>query len=98
MRKTQIGTVVSDKMQNTAIVEVQVWKTHLILDKRYKRHAKFMAHNAENQYKIGDLVEIAETKPLSRNKHWEITKKIENKGIVRKVVRKSVKRVIKKKK
>jgi small subunit ribosomal protein S17 len=77
MKKTQVGTVVSDKMQNTAVVEVALWKIHRIIKKRYKRHQRFMAHNPENTYKVGDKVEIVETKPLSKNKRWEITRKVE---------------------
>lgn len=79
MKKTQIGTVVSDKMQNTAVVEVALWKIHRIIKKRYQRHQRFMAHNPENTYKIGDRVEIAETRPQSKNKRWEITRKLETK-------------------
>lgn len=78
MKKTQVGTVVSDKMQNTAVVEVTLWKTHRIIKKRFRRHSKFMAHNPENTYKTGDRVEIAETRPLSRNKRWIIVRKVED--------------------
>jgi small subunit ribosomal protein S17 len=79
MKKTQIGTVVSDKMQKTAVVEVTLWKTDRIIKKRYKRYRRFMAHNPENAYKVGDKVEIVETRPLSKNKRWEIRRKIGDK-------------------
>ncbi|MBI4948111.1 30S ribosomal protein S17 [Candidatus Berkelbacteria bacterium] len=79
MKKTQVGTVVSDKMQESAVVKVTLWKTHRILRKRFKRYRKFMAHNPENSYKIGDIVEITEVKPISKRKNWLITKKIESK-------------------
>ncbi len=72
VQKFQVGTVVSDKMTNTAVVEVEVWKTHRVIKKRYKRHNRFMAENPENQYKTGDLVRIQESKPLSRHKRWTI--------------------------
>ncbi len=77
MRKTQVGKIVSDKMTNTAVVEVSLWQTHRILKKRFQRHRKFMAENPGNEYKMGETVEIAETRPLSRNKSWEITRRID---------------------
>lgn len=77
MKKTQVGVVVSDKMQNTAVVEVTLWKTHRIIKKRYRRHNRFMAENPNNSYKTGDMVEIVESKPLSKNKRWEIVRKVE---------------------
>ncbi|HSX41908.1 MAG TPA: 30S ribosomal protein S17 [Candidatus Saccharimonadales bacterium] len=77
MRKTQLGIIVSDKMTNTAVVAVSLWRIHPILKKRFQRHRKFMAQNPNNEYKMGETVEIAETKPLSRHKRWEITKRIE---------------------
>ncbi|QQG50132.1 MAG: 30S ribosomal protein S17 [Candidatus Berkelbacteria bacterium] len=73
MRKTMTGIVVSDKMQLTAVVAVTTQKIHPIIKKRYNRDARFMVHNPENAYKTGDKVVIAETKPLSRHKNWEIT-------------------------
>jgi|GEM_PF-1375184 len=72
MRKTQIGKVVSDKMQNSAVVEVAVWKTHPIIKKRYQRHQRYLVHNADNTYTTGQQVVIGETKPMSRHKHWAI--------------------------
>ena len=84
MRKTQIGVIVSDKMQKTAIVEVVVWKTHQILNKRYQRHNRFMANNPNDQYKTGETVEIIETKPLSRRKSWKIVGRIDIKDTEKK--------------
>lgn len=72
VKKTKVGTVVSDKMQGTAVIEVEVWKTGRVVKKRYKRHSRFMAENPGNTYKTGDRVKIIETKPLSRHKHWSI--------------------------
>ena len=73
MRKTMMGVVVSDKMQQTAVVAVTTQKIHPIIKKRYNRTNRFMAHNPENTYKTGDQVVIAETRPQSKNKNWEIT-------------------------
>jgi small subunit ribosomal protein S17 len=77
MHKTLVGVIVSDKMQETAVVEVAVWRVHRILKKRYMRHNRFMAHNAGNEFKMGDNVEITQTRPLSRNKSWAITRKVD---------------------
>ncbi len=77
MRKTLTGVVVSDKMQKTAVVEVTTQKIHPIIGKRYKRTSKYKAHNPEDQFKTGDHVVIAETRPLSRDKRWEITGKVQ---------------------
>lgn len=70
------GTVTSDKMDKTVVVSVATVKAHPIYRKKYKVTTKFKAHDAENQYKVGDLVEISETRPLSRTKNWEVTRKI----------------------
>lgn len=77
MKRTQVGKIVSDKMQETAVIEVVVWKTHRVFGKRYQRNHRFMAHNPANTYKLGDTVEIAETRPISRHKSWLIVRKIE---------------------
>ena len=76
MKKTQIGFITSDKMDQSAVVEVAVWKTHPIIKKRYQRHQKYLVHNPENSFKLGDQVEIVETKPLSKRKRWTITRKL----------------------
>ncbi|MEX0594682.1 MAG: 30S ribosomal protein S17 [Patescibacteria group bacterium] len=75
IKKTQIGTVISDKMTNTAVIEVEVWKIHRVIKKRYKRHNRFMAENPDNAFKTGDIVKIVESRPLSKNKRWTIVGK-----------------------
>ncbi len=74
-RKLQ-GTIVSDKMQKTRVVEV----THIKLHSRYLKHytvtKKFKAHDEKNEYRAGDRVVIQETKPLSKEKRWVIIGKI----------------------
>ncbi len=82
IKKTLIGRVVSDKMTNTAVVEVEIWKIHRVIKKRYKRHSRFMVENPENQYKTGDLVKIVESKPLSRHKRWTVIAKAKKEEIV----------------
>lgn len=81
IKKTQVGTVVSDKMQGTAVVQTEVWKTNRIIKKRYKRHNRFMADNPENTYKVGDLVRIVESKPLSKHKRWSIVGKAKKEDV-----------------
>jgi small subunit ribosomal protein S17 len=81
IQKTQIATIVSDKMQGTAVVEVEIWKTGRIIKKRYKRHSRFMVDNPNNTYHTGERVKIVETKPLSRHKRWQITGKAKKEDI-----------------
>lgn len=79
MIRTLRGTVVSDKMDKTVVVAVSSVKEHPIYRKKYKVTTRFKAHDAENTYKVGDLVEITETRPLSRDKRWAVAHKVEAK-------------------
>ena len=72
------GTVVSDKMQKTRVVEVNSMRKHPKYLKYYKTSRRFKAHDETNQYKVGDQVVIEETRPLSREKRWTIISKKEN--------------------
>lgn len=76
MARTLHGTVVSDKMDKTVVVAVSSVKEHPIYKKKYKTTAKFKAHDEKNQYAIGDLVEIVETRPLSREKRFDVARKV----------------------
>jgi small subunit ribosomal protein S17 len=76
MIRTLRGTVVSDKMDKTVVVAVSSVKEHPIYRKKYKVTTRFKAHDAENTCKEGDLVEITETRPLSKDKRWEIARKV----------------------
>lgn len=67
------GEVMSDKMQKTATVRVWRWVAHPIYQKRYKRWKKYHVDNLIGA-KVGDLVEIAETRPISKTKKWQIVK------------------------
>ena len=73
MARTLEGTVVSDKMMKTAVVEVSFSKKHPKYLKYFKVTNRFKAHNENNEYKIGDQVIISETRPLSKEKRWRIT-------------------------
>lgn len=75
-RKLQ-GTVVSNAADKTVVVKVSVPKEHPIYRKKYQFTNKFQAHDETNQYQVGDLVEISETRPLSRTKRWIVDRKIE---------------------
>lgn len=79
-RKTRQGIVVSDKMDKTVVVRVERLTRHPQYNRVVKRAKKFKAHDELNQCSIGDLVEIVETRPLSKEKRWRVTE------IVRKAV------------
>jgi len=70
------GKVVSDKMNKTAVVEILRLKKHPKYKKYFKVNQKFKAENPDNQYHVGDEVELTETRPMSKDKRWLITKKI----------------------
>lgn len=73
MRKHLVGTIKSDKGQKTAIVDIVRFKVHPKYLKRIKVNKSYAAHN-EIGAKLGDRVRIEETRPISKNKHWQITK------------------------
>ncbi|MFW5780376.1 MAG: 30S ribosomal protein S17 [Bacillota bacterium] len=77
LRKTRLGTVVSDKMDKTIVVEVVRKFKHPLYKKYIKTTKKFKAHDEKNECGIGDYVEIAETRPLSKDKCFRLVKIIE---------------------
>lgn len=74
-KKQLIGTVVSNKMQKTVVVEVERLKEHPKYKRRYKVRKKYKAHT-EEKYQVGDKVIIEECRPLSKEKHWRVIKKL----------------------
>ena len=70
------GTVVSDKMEKTVTVAVERKVRHEVYGKSQRRTSTFLAHNENNQAKLGDTVNIAESRPLSRRKRWVVTRVI----------------------
>ena len=76
-RKVRIGEVVSNKMDKTIVVKIEDSVKHPIYKKIIKRTIKFKAHDENNECKIGDRVEIMETRPLSKDKRWRLTKIVE---------------------
>ncbi len=77
LRKTQVGMVVSDKMDKTVVVAIVDSVKHPLYGKIVKRTVKFKAHDEENTCGVGDRVEIMETRPLSKDKRWRVTRIIE---------------------
>jgi small subunit ribosomal protein S17 len=73
-RKVRTGVVISNKMDKTVVVEVSRKVMHPVYKKYVRRRKRFMAHDQENQCRIGDEVLIVETRPLSRHKNWRVRK------------------------
>lgn len=71
------GVVVSDKMDQSVVVSVERRVRHQLYGKIQRRTTKFMAHDASNDAKVGDVVALVETRPLSRRKRWAVTRVIE---------------------
>ena len=82
MKRTLIGRVVSDKMEKTVTVLVEREVKHPMYGKVMVRSKKYHAHNEGNVAKAGDLVEIVETRPVSRTKSWAVTTVLEKAIIV----------------
>lgn len=76
-RKTRIGKVVSDKMDKTVVVAVERLVRHQLYKKAVKNTVKFKAHDEENACRLGDTVEIMETRPLSKDKRWRVVEILE---------------------
>jgi len=77
MAKKQLkGTIISNKMQKTVVVEVENRKEHPKYKRIYKVHKTYKAHDEEGKFKIGDKVIIEECRPLSKDKKWRVIAKI----------------------
>ena len=82
IKRTLIGRVVSDKMEKTVTVLVERKVKHPMYGKVMVRSKKYHAHNEGNTAKAGDLVEIVETRPVSRTKAWAVTSVLEKAIVV----------------
>jgi small subunit ribosomal protein S17 len=71
------GMVVSDKMDKTVVVAVERKVRHDVYGKSQRKTSRFLAHNEGNDAKLGDRVNIAESRPLSRRKRWVVTRVVE---------------------
>ena len=76
-RKYRIGYVTSDKMDKTVVVSIVELIRHPLYSKAVKRTTKYKAHDEQNACKIGDKVRIGETRPLSKEKRWEVIQILE---------------------
>jgi small subunit ribosomal protein S17 len=76
-RKEFIGVVVSDRMQKTIIVRVDRREPHPLYKKSVRRFSKFAAHDERQEARVGDVVRIMETRPLSRTKRWRLVEIIQ---------------------
>jgi small subunit ribosomal protein S17 len=76
-RKEKTGKVVSNKMDKSITVAVERKVKHAMYGKFMKKTKKFMAHDETNECKIGDIVKISETRPLSKNKRWRLIEIVE---------------------
>lgn len=74
---SKVGTVVSDNMNKTIVVEVERQYQHPLYKKIIRRHKKFKAHDEKNECKSGDRVVIEESRPLSKDKRWKLKKIVE---------------------
>ncbi len=81
MARTFTGVVTSDKGDKTIVITVVERKTHPLYKKQYTVGTKFMAHDEKNEAKVGDLVTIAESRPISARKHFKLAKINERGGI-----------------
>ena len=82
LKRTLIGKVVSDKMDKTVSVLIERRVKHSLYGKIVRRSKKYLAHDENNQAKVGDTVEIQESRPISKNKSWVLTKIIQVAQIV----------------
>lgn len=76
-RKTRVGKVVSDKMNKTIVVAIADSVQHPLYKKIIKRTYKLKAHDENNECRVGDTVEVMETRPLSKDKRWRLVEIIE---------------------
>jgi small subunit ribosomal protein S17 len=76
-RKVRVGVVVSDKMDKTVVVQVEDIRQHRLYGKTIRRTTRLKAHDEQNAAGPGDLVRLAETRPLSATKRWRVVEIIQ---------------------
>ncbi|HQD29118.1 30S ribosomal protein S17 [Acetivibrio saccincola] len=77
LRKTRVGKVTSDKMDKTIVVSVESAVKHPLYKKFVKRTYRLKAHDENNECRVGDIVRVMETRPLSRHKRWRLVEIVE---------------------
>ncbi len=75
-RKKLVGTITSDKMEKTVVVRVERLVPHDVYKKYVRRRENFKAHDEKNEFRVGDRVEIIETRPMSKDKRWRVVRLI----------------------
>lgn len=75
-QRTLKGTVVSDTMLNTVVVAVNLFREHPKYKKRYVVTKRYQAHDPARLFRVGDVVEIRESRPISKRKHWVVLRKV----------------------
>ena len=81
-RVQKVGRVVSDKMQKTVVVEVDYPRRHRLYNKVMTRTSRFKAHDENNDCRVGDIVRIEESRPLSKDKRWVVRDIVERAEVV----------------
>jgi len=79
--RTLVGKVVSDKRSKTVTVLVERRVTHELYGKIVARSSKYHAHDEKGEFKLGDVVEIAESRPISKTKNWVVTRLVKKAGL-----------------
>ena len=82
LKRTLIGKVVSDKRSKTVTVLVERRVMHELYGKIVARSSKYHAHDEKGEYKMGDVVEITESRPISKTKSWDVTRLVEKAKLV----------------
>ena len=82
LKRTLVGKVVSDKRSKTVTVLVERRVKHAIYDKIVIKSSKYHAHDEKGEYKMGDMIEITESKPISKTKNWVATRLVEKAAAV----------------
>jgi len=81
-RKKRVGRVIGNKMDNTAVVAVETRRPHRLYKRIVRQTSKFKAHDEKNECQIGDMVQIMEYRPISKEKRWIVTDIISRKEVV----------------
>ena len=82
LKRTLIGKVVSDKRNKTVTVLIERRVKHPIYGKIMIRSSKYHAHDENSEYKMGDMIEITESRPISKTKNWVVTRLVQKAAIV----------------
>jgi len=76
-RKARIGRVISNKMQKTVVVAVEDRKSHPLYKKVVRRQVSYKVHDEQDECRVGDLIRIMETRPISKDKRWRVAEIVE---------------------